>query len=60
MLAKKKETAAATAVPPQVTDVTKQPSSSKFPTPTEYVMSPTRCVRKEKLIKVPKYVRRKF
>ena len=35
MLAKKKETAAATAVSPKVTDVTKQPSSSKLPTQAE-------------------------
>ena len=35
MLAKKNETAAATAVPPKVTDFTEQPSSSKLPTQAE-------------------------
>lgn len=35
MLAKKKETAAAIAVPPKVTDVTEQPSSLKLPTQAE-------------------------
>ena len=35
MLAKEKETAAATAVPPKVTDVTELPSSSKLATQAE-------------------------
>ena len=35
MLAKRKETTAATTVPPKVTDVTEQPSSSKLPTQAE-------------------------
>ena len=35
MLAKKKETATATAVPPKVADVTKQTSSSKLPMQAE-------------------------
>ena len=35
MLAKKKETAVANTVPPKVTDVTEQSSSSKLPTQAE-------------------------
>ena len=35
LLAKKKETAASTAVPTKVTDVTEQSSSSKLPTQAE-------------------------
>ena len=61
MLAKKKKAAAATAVLPKVTDVTEQPSSSKLPTQAEsgklYFQPDARI---EKLIKVSKYVRRKF
>ena len=35
MLAKRKETTASTTVPPNVTDVTEQPSSSKLPRQAE-------------------------
>ena len=49
MLAKKKETAVATAVPPKVTDLTEQQSSSKLPMQAEsgiYVLNQMSSYRK--------------